>query len=136
MLKAEARWLAGRLSLWPSHRGVILNVGSSDLDFRTRIQPWIEEIVFDLARAQKQRVIHQDLHAGMGIDVSGDLVSEACLDQLRRLGIFGIICSNVLEHVPNREVFARAIGGLVPPEGRVLTHKGRSPGYAGEAAKV
>jgi len=120
MLKSEAQWLAGRLALWPSHRGVIVNVGSSDLHFRTRIQPWIEGIVFKTARDQGWRVIHQDLFPGMGIDVSGDLVSAKCLSQLRSFGIFGIILSNVLEHVQNREIFAKGISGLLPPEGRAL----------------
>jgi SAM-dependent methyltransferase len=120
MLRREALWLGERLCRWPTDRGVVLNIGSSSLQFRQQVQPWIEQQVFAPARAHGLRVVHQDLFAAEGVDVAGDLLSDECQARLRRLDIFGVVCSNVLEHVLDRPAFAAAITRLLPKAGRAL----------------
>jgi hypothetical protein len=120
MLKSEAAWLAARLDAWPTDRGVVVNVGSSSAAFRSETQPWIEQLVCAPARARGLRIVHQDLFAADGVDVAGDLLEASCQTELRALGVFGVVCSSVLEHVTDRAAFARAIQGLLPAGGRAL----------------
>jgi hypothetical protein len=118
MLRAEARWLGERLrDVEPSR---VLNIGSSDLDFRTRTQPWIDELVFRPLRDRGLTVFHQDLVAGPGVDLAGDLHDPGVRAALRALDPRCIICSNVLEHVIDREAFASILMELLPPGGRLL----------------
>jgi SAM-dependent methyltransferase len=120
MLKHEAAWLGERLRAWPVDKGVVLNIGSSSAQFRAQVQPWIEQRVFGPARLHGLRIVHQDLYAAEGVDVAGDLLSSECQARLRALNVFGVICSNVLEHVPDRPAFAAAIAGVLPAGGRAL----------------
>lgn len=120
MLKTEAKWLSARLSQWPIDQGVVLNVGSSDSIFRTYSQPWIEEFVIRPARERGLRFINQDLIPGDGVDISGDLLSKQCQAELHRLEIYGIVCSNVLEHIVNRDAFSTVLSSLIPTCGRAL----------------
>jgi SAM-dependent methyltransferase len=120
MLKREASWLGERLRSWPVDRGVVLNIGSSNRTFREQVQPWIEAQVFAPARRHGLRIVHQDLFPADGVDIACDLLSEEGQARLRGLGIFGIVCSNVLEHVVDRPAFAAAITRLLPEGGRAL----------------
>jgi len=47
MFKAEARWLRCALEAFPPERlSPLLNLGSSSVEVREGIQPWIEDQVF------------------------------------------------------------------------------------------
>lgn len=120
MLKKEATWLGQRLCTWPTDRGVVLNIGSSSRQFREQVQPWIEQHVFAPARAHGLSIVHQDLFPADGVDFAGDLLAPDCRERLRELNIFGVVCSNVLEHVLDRPAFADAITELLPKGGRAL----------------
>ena len=120
MLKKEALWLADRLSAWPIDRGIVLNVGSSSSDFRTKVQPWIEQSLLAPATRRGMQLLHQDLFPAPGVDIAGDLLSVECQARLAALPISGIICSNVLEHVLDRRAFATVLASLLPPGGRAL----------------
>jgi SAM-dependent methyltransferase len=98
----------------------VLNIGSSSAQFRRQVQPWIEEEVFAKGRARGLSFVHQDLFPADGVDLTGDLLSDACQARIRELRVFGVICSNVLEHVTDRPAFAAAISNLLPKGGRAL----------------
>ena len=120
MLKNEANWINDRLQTWPTHEGVVLNVGSASGAFRTQVQPWIDGRVFRPARNRGVKIIHQDLFAADGVDIVGDLLSASCQARVGQLNISGIICSNVLEHVPDRRTFAATLSAILPKGGRAL----------------
>jgi hypothetical protein len=120
MLVKEAHWIAQQLAhitdgdLFP-----LLNVGSSTAKFRTETQPHIDQLVFSplLRRGQ---IWHADLKAAPGVDIVGDLGSDATIKRIQALGIRTALISNVLEHVPDLRALARAIADLVPHGGYIV----------------
>jgi hypothetical protein len=121
MLVREADWIAGELGriadvdLFP-----LLNVGSSTEEFRTRTQPHIDDLVFAPLRRRGGPVWHADLKAAAGVDIVGDLCAPATVGRVRELGIRSALVSNVLEHVPDRELIAMAITELIPGGGHIV----------------
>ncbi len=76
----------------------LLNLGSSDLHFRTEAQPWIDREVFAPLRAPAGReIVHSDLKTLPGVDIAADALSEAGLSRLRAVGARAILCCNMLE---------------------------------------
>lgn len=119
MLIQEARWLAGELgALDPL--SPLLDVGSGSLHFRTVTQPWIEETVFGPLRERGHRIHHLDTYPGPGIDLVGDVGDRRFAASLDRLGIRTVLCSNVLEHVPDPAALARAIAAIPPVGGHLV----------------
>lgn len=118
MLVQESRWFAAQFgavaddALFP-----LLNVGSSTEAFRTQDQPWIDQNVFSPMRARHGRVIHLDMKRAPGVDLTGDVTSVAFQRELRGLGVRSVMCSNLLEHVGDRESIARALVEVLPPRG-------------------
>lgn len=118
MLEAEARWLRARLAELPAEElSPLLNLGSSDLRFRTEVQPWIDAEVFAPLRARGVAVVHADLKRLPGVDVAADALSAEGLAALRAVGARALLCSNMLEHVTDRAALARRCAELVPPGG-------------------
>src|SRR5260221_388514 len=103
MLIPEAKWFAARMkglsdaALFP-----MLNLGSQTGTFRRNEQPWLERHVLQPLQ-RRGKVVHSDMQAGEGIDLSGDLSNPAFRERLRGMGFQSIICSNLLEHVANRD---------------------------------
>lgn len=95
----------------------MLNVGSSTEAFRTSEQPWIDRYLFARARKHGYVVKHVDIKPARGVDLVGDLADPSFLAVLRRMAVKSVFCSNLLEHVSNRELIARALRDLVPPGG-------------------
>ncbi|WNG19034.1 class I SAM-dependent methyltransferase [Cystobacter fuscus] len=121
MLKPEARWLARQLqSMDVARVSPLLNVGSSTRYFREVQQPWIHRELFAPWQSRGGQVIHQDLKPEQGVDVVGSLTDPQCRSRLGALGIRSVCCTSVLEHVPDREDFARQVAGLVAPGGVLL----------------
>jgi hypothetical protein len=121
MLKPEARWLSRRLhALDVSRASPLLNVGSSTRAFREIHQPWIHQELFAPWLRRGGRVLHQDLKPEDGVDVVGSLTDPRCRRQLEDRGIRSVCCSNVLEHVHDREGFAREVSRWVAPGGVLL----------------
>jgi hypothetical protein len=115
MLLQEAKWFARQIagmddaSIFP-----MLNIGSHTEEFRRKQQPWIDKYIFGPARARGQVVKHSDIRAALGVDIVGDLADPAFLDQLHAMRFRSVFCSNLLEHVENREEIGRVLAGIVP----------------------
>jgi hypothetical protein len=120
LLQPEARWLRDRLETLQPSDGPVLNVGSASAQFRSEVQPWIDAQVFAPLRARGLRVVHQDLQAAEGVDLVGDLLSIDAVQAARQLGVRSVICSNVLEHVPDPRAFALGLLALTGQGGRLL----------------
>jgi SAM-dependent methyltransferase len=121
MLRQEARWLGEQLAtIDPDAVYPLCNLGSSTASFRRVVQPWIDDLVFAPARAAERAVVHVDLKPADGVDVVGDLGDPALVEELRGLGLRGVLCSNLLEHVTDVEAMCRTVWELVPRGGVLL----------------
>ncbi|MCY1055085.1 hypothetical protein [Nannocystis sp. SCPEA4] len=121
MLEVEARWLRARLTeLGDEELTPLLNLGSSDLEFRTLVQPWIDREVFAPLRARGTAVVHSDLKALPGVDIAADALGEEGLARLQAVGARALLCCNMLEHVADRAGLARRCAALVPSGGVLI----------------
>jgi hypothetical protein len=118
VFEAEARWLADALARFqPERLSPLLNLGSSTADFRKRIQPWTEDLLFRPLRGRGVAVVHVDQRCGAGIDLRADLTDPAHLPRLRALGPRALLCCNLLEHVTQPELLAAHCLDILPPRG-------------------
>ncbi|MEI6429675.1 MAG: hypothetical protein WCO45_15015 [Pseudanabaena sp. ELA607] len=121
MLRKEAIWLGEVISkLEPEHLFPMLNLGSSNQYFREQAQPWINELVFQPAVNQGYKIIHTDLKSDVGVDLVGDLNDPNFIDLLNKQQVKSILCSNLLEHVNNKEQLCQIITAIIPEKGYLL----------------
>jgi len=118
MLREEATWLANNIySLNPEGVFPLLNIGSSSQEFREQEQPWIDQLLFKPAREKGYSVIHTDLKNDVGVDLIGDLSDRAFLEKLSTMKIKSVLCSNLLEHLLNKEELCENISSIIPIDG-------------------
>lgn len=117
----ESNWIRERLAALPDgDLFPLLDVGSSTLEFRTEVQPYIESAVFAPLRARGGTIYHADQKAAPGVDLVGDLLDPAFQERLRGLGIRSALVNNVLHHVEDAGALCRALARAVAPGGYVL----------------
>ena len=118
MLIEEAKWFGEKISMMDAASVFpMCNVGSSTDEFRKRAQPWIDEYIFKPARENNRIVEHLDIKNAPGVDIVGDLSDGHYLEELRRMRFKSIFCSNVLEHVSNREEISKLLTSILPVGG-------------------
>ena len=118
MLIPESKWFAARMKMLPNEALFpMLNLGSQTGAFRRAEQPWLERYVLEPLIRRGGRIVHSDLQTGEGIDLSGDLSDPEFRSRLREMRFQSIICSNLLEHVVNRDEFVRYITPILPVGG-------------------
>ena len=120
MLIAEARWLADRIDELGDAAFPMLNVGSQTLDFRTRVQPWIDAYLFAPARSRQHTVCHADMQASDGVDFVGDITDESFAARMQAECFRSVLCCNLLEHVEDRVRVARVLTDIVRSEGHLI----------------
>lgn len=127
MHRGEAEWVARALASVPAEAlSPLLNIGSSTAEFRTRIQPWIEERLIAPLTARGVRLVHVDLKAAPGVDLAADIMDPAGFAAAQALNPKGLLLCNLLEHVPDAAAFAARCLALVPPGGYVVITVPRS----------
>ncbi len=121
----ESLWIRDALERAPLRPGMtVLDVGSSTLEFRTRVQPHIERNVFGPLRSRGLVVTHLDARAEPGVDIVADVATLEGVDGSWDV----VICTNLLEHVEDRGETVRNIQRVVKPAGMlVLTVPKRYP---------
>jgi SAM-dependent methyltransferase len=122
MLFEEAQWIKAQLASFTDDQLFpLLNIGSSTGDFRSNIQPHIEQEVFAPLAIRGGRVIHLDIKNAPGVDIVGDLDDAAFVASLReQLCARSILVSNVLEHVPHPGRIAETLVDIVKPGGVIV----------------
>jgi hypothetical protein len=121
MLEKEAIWLSDVIySLEANHLFPMVNIGSSNKKFRESEQPWIDRLLFKPAVNKDYTLIHTDIKADEGVDLVGDLHDLAFLETLKSRQIKSVLCSNLLEHVPNRELICQNITAIIPIGGYLI----------------
>lgn len=131
MRLAEATWIAHQLAAARDRLGrlTLVNVGSQTAEFRKHKQPHIEQLIFAPLQARGDVVIHADLQAGDGIDVTGDLADPATRQKIVEHNCNVVLCSNLLEHVSEPRLFAQWTRQLVGDNGVIVVTVPRSYPY-------
>ncbi len=93
------------------------NIGSSTGEFRTVHQPWIDKFIFLPAREKGLVVKHMDIKAEDGVDIVGDLADPKFLEELRQMQFKSVFCSNLLEHVTDKQPICNALLEMLPSGG-------------------
>jgi|KBSMisStandDraft_5_1062788.scaffolds.fasta_scaffold213881_2 hypothetical protein len=121
MRTSEAAFIGARLRDIPiEHLSPVLNLGSSNAEFRRRTHPHVDREIFFPLEARGARVIHADLKQDDGIDVVGDVYDPVFQEQCRQLRPRTVLCCNILEHVQDARGFADIVSRLVPADGYLV----------------
>ena len=121
MRTQEAAWIGERLRSLGNAR-VVLNLGSGTRHFRVVSKPYIDREIFEPLARRGARIVHADLKAGEGIDISGDVFDPAVQSRLRALRADAILACNILEHLPRdvRGRFGEVLDSLLAPGGALV----------------
>lgn len=98
----------------------LLNLGSSTRAFRETTKPHIHEELFGPLAAAGVEVVHSDLKQADGVDLAGDILDPSVRADLKARGFKCLLCSNLLEHVRDRDAVAAACEEIVGPDGFIL----------------
>lgn len=99
MFAEESSWIKEVIEKLPISTSMTVgNVGSSSLEFRTKVQPHIHENIIKPLVEKGFRVVNIDIKKEVGVDVIGDITSASFGSEFRNQFDM-IICTNLLEHV-------------------------------------
>jgi hypothetical protein len=120
MFEQESIWIREVLNLMPKTKKLnLLNVGSSTKRFREAEQPYIHENIFKPIDASVA-VVHLDVKKDEGVDKIGDLTDRDFLTGFAKQKYDIVLCSNLLEHVPNPNELCAAIELCCSAEGVII----------------
>jgi hypothetical protein len=118
MMRCDAEWLGHMLARCANEElSPIVNVGASTGHFREVQQPHIQALVFGPLAARGVRVVHSDLKAADGVDLAGDVFNDSDFARIKACNPRAVICTHMLEHVPDRGELARRLIALLPERG-------------------
>ncbi len=118
MMRCDAEWLRDSLARYSNDDlSPVLNLGSSTREFREQKQPFVHELVFRPLLDRGVGIIHADLKAGDGVDISGDIFDDAVLAAIHARRPKAVICTHMLEHVTDREKLVARLLEILPPGG-------------------
>lgn len=118
MMRCDAEWLAKTLAHYKTDElSPIVNIGSSTRAFREEVQPFIHELIFAPLQKRGVKIIHSDIKAGEGVDISCDIFDDAGLEKLKILNPKAIICTHMFEHVMDRDLLAQRLLSLLSTGG-------------------
>jgi len=121
MLEVEARWLGQVLDgIESDELSPLLNLGSATAEFRQRLQPWIDQWIFAPLRGRGVEVHHLDIQGGGGVDLCGDLTDDAFVAGLVGRGYRGLLCCNLLEHIPDPSAMCAKLERLLALGGYIM----------------
>lgn len=119
VFREEAEFLRNLFAELPVEQGwKLLDVGSSTEYFRRVEQPYIDYFVFRPLRRRGAQIVHMDAKEADGVDVVCDLTaaeSTGLLQEIPRANV--VLCSNMLEHVTDRELVMKRLRDLTEPGG-------------------
>ena len=119
MRPEEAEWIGG----WLSKAGDIsplIELGSATQRFRTVEQPHIDSLIHARLRDRGVQIVHTDLKAGEGVDISGNIYDAGVRAKLKAVGARCVLCCNIFEHVEDRTGFAAICDDILLPGGQMI----------------
>ncbi len=102
--------------------GPVLNIGSSTRTFREKLKPHINDNIFAPLKNHGIQVIHSDLKADEGVDVSGDLFDSKIQIKLASFKPKVILASNLMEHLPDdvRQKLPEVLSNIIAEDGFIV----------------
>ncbi len=126
MLGREARRVARALGAWPDDAFPVVYLASG-LVADGRGDVGHDPVLRVLRRADRRTVIHE-FEPAPGVDLCGDLLDPDTWAEIAATGIRSAVCTNLLEHLADRQRFVELVSSTLPPGGRLLvTVPGRYP---------
>lgn len=117
----ESQWLGEKIATIPDEQLFpLLDVGSSTLDSRTKIQPYIDQQIFEPMRKRGGKIYHLDMKPDSGVDLVGNLLDDDFRNSIRNLTIRSAMVSNLLEHVTIRKEICETVLDVIPEGGYVI----------------
>jgi hypothetical protein len=99
----------------------LLNFGSSTGHFRKVEQPVIHENIFAPLEDAGVTVYHLDIKKEDGVDFAGNVFEDKELyNEIKAKKIKSILCSNLLEHVPDTKPFYKILEEMIDGKGYIL----------------
>jgi SAM-dependent methyltransferase len=121
MFIEESIWIHEALAEYPPAPGSeVLDIGSSNLEFRTNIQPHIAQNIHAPLHEKGCKLTFVDLKNDVGIDLVIDLSARDIPAGVFRKKYDLVLCCNILEHVADREVFMANLVKFVKPGSLIL----------------
>ena len=118
MRSEEAAYLGAWFSNQaPADLSPLVELGASTQVFH-ETHPHVENDVLGPLTERGVRIVKTDLQPGLYIDIAGDIYDVAVQAKLKAVGAKCVLCCNILEHVADREAFARVATRSCPRGGR------------------
>ena len=120
MLREEAKWIGNTIIGVTPEGGTVLNVGSATETYRSTGAPYQNEFIFHPLSNNGIKTIHTDIKEDEGVDIAGDLTDPGFLEKLQSLKVDVVLCSNLLEHIEDRQPICDALVKVTPQGGYLL----------------
>jgi len=122
MFIEESLWIRQAIHDLPlPDRAKIADVGSSDLFFRTRVQPHIAQNIYFPMERRGFLISSCDSKKDLGVDHQLDLCDQNRTPKEQIGQAFDLVlCANMLEHVEDRQLAIRSLLSLVKINGYLL----------------
>lgn len=116
MFEEESIWIKNEIAKISKEINNVLDVGSSTLEFRTKIQPSIDENIFKPLRLQGKKICYLDIKKDKGVNIVCGIENINTINKKFDL----VICANLLEHVRDVKKTVNNLKSLISPKGYLL----------------
>jgi SAM-dependent methyltransferase len=121
MFIEETKWIEQALAPVIAKRRLrVLDIGSSSLNYRTKIQPHIHEYIHKPLQNAGCSITYADIKQEQGIDLEIDLSATNLDERIFAVKYDLIICCNILEHVIDRDSFMSNLARFSRPGTLIL----------------
>jgi hypothetical protein len=120
MRPEEAMYLGAWLSMQdPTEISPLIELGASTQAF-LETHPHVQRHLLSPLIDRGVRIVKTDIRPGPHIDIAGDIYDPAAQEKLKAVEAKCVLCCNILEHVTDREAFARVCDEILSPGGTIV----------------
>ncbi len=120
MLPKEADWLLKNAVPKIENNTTLLNIGSSNKKFITKVQPHIYYNLIEPLYKKGIKIINVDIKKEKGVDIIANILDKSNRERIKNIDYKNILCSNVLEHIIDLKNFCDSLSELLPLEGYLI----------------
>lgn len=122
MFQQESKWIKKTIKKINLEKGdLVADIGSSDLFFRTRVQPHVHNDIYAPLQDKSVYITSIDAKEEIGVDCVVDITSKDPLPQAVANKKFDLVINcNMLEHVINRDTAVSNLISFVKKGGYLL----------------